>query len=480
MKYKVIIFISTILLVISCQDFNTDTQIFSETYAIDQEQRKVIIAYGTDIKSFYSNVTRAVGSSLHFTDEDKIVNGYDLFIGENYKLCVVAESSDVGYYDFTVERFPTARINSAVLTTENGDFNGLIDQSASTITFFLGFADDEGSISFTTADFGVIDPLSVSTLDYGANEFSASVVSNDGKNSETYSVLVNRGFVGGTGLESSPFLISSAEQFQFLDNTLLETSGKYFKIASNLDFSGIEYDPVGISSSRGFAGSLDGNYKTIANIEISGSDHYLGLFYQLKPGSTVKNLILDNINLSGGDCIAGLAGLAEDSVISQVKVSGSFAGRYYIGALVGFIDGSTSVDSCSVEGVVAADEYSGGLSGITSGSAEVTNSLSKVSVSGNSKNAGFISYQQGVVTSCYSIGLVDNISSDNYGFEYINLTTISSSFYDVDTSNASGSSDATGLSTANMKLAATFSGWDSAVWSIVDGDYPQLKWILNL
>jgi len=38
-----------------------------------------------------------------------------------------------------------------------------------------------------------------------------------------------------------------------------------------------------------------------------------------------------------------------------------------------------------------------------------------------------------------------------------------------------GTDCGTGINTTQMKQAATYAGWDSGIWNIVEGSYPTLK-----
>ena len=48
------------------------------------------------------------------------------------------------------------------------------------------------------------------------------------------------------------------------------------------------------------------------------------------------------------------------------------------------------------------------------------------------------------------------------------------SFYDKGRTGATAGKG-TGLTTAEMKKASTYSSWDTSIWNIVDGSYPTLK-----
>jgi hypothetical protein len=94
----------------------------------------------------------------------------------------------------------------------------------------------------------------------------------------------------------------------------------------------------------------------------------------------------------------------------------------------------------------------GGVVGVNEGPGSITRSYSAGSVTGTSNTGGLVGWFLG--------GAVTN------------------SYWDTATSGQSASpGGGTGLTTAQMKTAATFTaaGWDPTVWNMVDGAYPTLK-----
>ncbi len=83
----------------------------------------------------------------------------------------------------------------------------------------------------------------------------------------------------------------------------------------------------------------------------------------------------------------------------------------------------------------------------------------------------------GTITNSYSTG---SVSGSNYvgglvGYNYGGAIT--NSYWDTETSGQTTSDGGTGLTTAQMKQQASFSGWDfSNVWGIDEGaSYPYLR-----
>lgn len=103
----------------------------------------------------------------------------------------------------------------------------------------------------------------------------------------------------GAGTETSPYLIETTNGLDSLAadvNAGNSFSGKYFRLENDLDYStvtldenGNNYTPIGIYSPKynGFAGTFDGNNKTISGIIVTKSNS-VGLFGFTQSESSVK------------------------------------------------------------------------------------------------------------------------------------------------------------------------------------------------
>ena len=170
--------------------------------------------------------------------------------------------------------------------------------------------------------------------------------------------------------------------------------GETIKLGDNIDLNNEEWTPIGNNTNQ-FKGYFDGNNKTIKNLKVSGSNRYVGLFGYIKgqgmSASTtpsVKDLTLENVNVSGDYYVGGLSGQAYTCNITNVTVKGEVSGVRYVGGLVGHVytyfkdchfigDASCSFDAlggiagagdcraydCSVIGDVTGSNWVGGIVG---------------------------------------------------------------------------------------------------------------------
>ena len=110
--------------------------------------------------------------------------------------------------------------------------------------------------------------------------------------------------------------------------------------------TGQGFYPIGDTASR-FKGSLEGNNHKISGLftNLPGTS-YLGLFSVIDEGSSVSNLGLEGINITGYDYVGGLAG-ALSGTITNVHTTGSVSGNSYVGGLVGIHTAPGNIDNSS-------------------------------------------------------------------------------------------------------------------------------------
>jgi hypothetical protein len=289
-----------------------------------------------------------------------------------------------------------------------------------------------------------------------------------------------------------------------------------------------------------FTGVFDGNDHIISNLTIEG-ESYLGLFGKLGSGAILSHLGMEAVDVHGDDYISGLVGWSENSSITNCHSTGSVTGDGAVGGLVGhsrgddssitnsystglvtgggsagglighlddgnitasYSSGTVSGERGGVGGLVGWNEgyatitasYStgsvtgggsvGGLVGMSEYCSTITASYSTGAVAGNNGVGGLVGWNDGYISNSYSTGSVSG--NDEVGglvgythyLDRISLTSLS--FWDMETSCQTTSTGGTGLTTAEMQTASTFTdvGWDfNEIWMICEGlDYPRLQW----
>jgi hypothetical protein len=263
--------------------------------------------------------------------------------------------------------------------------------------------------------------------------------------------LLTLAFLPLPALAATP--ITTCQQLQNMRN---DVSGDYY-LANDINCSGFDYGdgkgfmPVATSSNT-FTGTFDGKGYKITNLYINRpSTRFVSLFGYTAPGSKIKDVGLEEVNVRGSSHVGGLVGFKWVGTITNSYSSGTVTGSsMYVGGLVGYNYDGTITNSYSSGTVTCSGNYVGGLAGYNY-DGTITNSYSSGSVSGSDPVGGLVSISSG---------------------------TITNSYWDTETSEQPSSSGGTGKTTAQMKQQATFIDWDfDTIWAIVeDVTYPYLRW----
>lgn len=243
--------------------------------------------------------------------------------------------------------------------------------------------------------------------------------------------------------------ITTKEQLAAIKDDL---SGKYILMA-DLDMTDVAFEPIGQTSSASFKGTFDGNYHKISNLKIESSSQYVGMFGYIN-GGTIKNLLLENVNIKGTNTyVGGLAGNNYSGTITNVGITGE---------------------------VTSTNNYVGGLIGNNNGT--ITNAYSTATVSGGTSNVGGLvgNNYSGNITNSYAVGKVTATGTSNIGgLVGYNRSgaTVNNSYWAVDTTGQTMSAAGEGRFLSVMLKSATFKTWDfDTIWQIEGGNtLPYLK-----
>jgi fibronectin type 3 domain-containing protein len=180
--------------------------------------------------------------------------------------------------------------------------------------------------------------------------------------------------------------------------------------------------------------------------------------------------------VSGNESVGGLLGYG-GGTISSCYSTGSVSGTGdYVGGLCGHKYYGT-LSSCYSAGSVSGNEYVGGLCGWNE-RGTLSSCYSTGAVSGKEYYVGGLcgSNESGSIVSCYSTGAVSGLRYVGGVCGY-NSGTISSCFWDTETSGLSTSDGGIGKTTTQMQTESTFTdvSWDFVdVWKM--GGFPVLQW----
>jgi hypothetical protein len=298
-------------------------------------------------------------------------------------------------------------------------------------------------------------------------------------------------------------------------DTVRSNPGGHYKLGADIAMEGL-WTPVGSSAEDFFSGIFDGQGFTIRGLVVDQVLGYGGLFGYVI-GAVLKNINLEDVDLSAGSRTGGLVGYAKDSVIENCTVTGTVRGTDNVGGLAGSIENS-SLSDCSMAGRVEttaeAGTYVGGLVGIShsstikTSSAEcrvsgkngvgglvgymwvgstVINSYAAGSISGTDNVGGLIgrAWRNSVIENSYSSSLVDGSGSNIGGLVGSAHSSITgdcpNNYWDIEASSQPASAVGAGKTTKDMMSLSTYEGWDfNDTWFLADGEmYPVLLWQLT-
>lgn len=232
---------------------------------------------------------------------------------------------------------------------------------------------------------------------------------------------------------------------------------------------GARREPIGDDSSGDdstrFNAIFDGGGHTISNLFIDLLDtDKVGLFGYTGSSAKLHNIGIDKANVTGNVHVGGLVGLNEGTVsVSYIK--GTVTGGSDVGGLVGNNDGTvTQSYSTGSMGGAAQSTRVGGLAGFNQGHGRIATSYSTSKVSGESETGGLVGQNKGAVIGCYATGTVAGVAGGSgtgagglVGFHPLGSITASYS-----TGAVSGPSAAGGLVGAKVAEATvTSSYWDT-------------------
>lgn len=240
-------------------------------------------------------------------------------------------------------------------------------------------------------------------------------------------------------------------------------------LTADINLKDITWTPIGtdLTNSYSYKGTFDGGGHTISGLTVTGSNQYAGLFGCIGDGGTVKNVKLENVQITSDYQYAYVGGVAgnNDGAIENCSVSGSVSGNSTynsVGGVVGQQFGG-SITGCSSSATVQGTGSVGGVVGQTNSSATLTACYSTDNVTLES-NGSDNYYAGGVVgsngasctlTACYATGKVTGTGTGT-GSIYVGGVT---------------GDNASGTLTACYHAAETVSGPDGATGGVTGRNY---------
>ena len=145
-------------------------------------------------------------------------------------------------------------------------------------------------------------------------------------------------------------------------------------LTADIDLTGKNWTPIGTDYDNSYKGTFDGGGHTITGLTFTTNDEFAGLFGWLNRAGTVKNVVMEGVQITSNQIYGGSIGGVVGSgwgTIENCSVSGSVSGTVYVGGVVGVQIGG-SITGCSSSATVKGMVDVGGVAGQTNSSATLT------------------------------------------------------------------------------------------------------------
>ena len=211
----------------------------------------------------------------------------------------------------------------------------------------------------------------------------------------------------------------------------------------NIDLTGKDWTPIGTSARNSYKGTFDGGGHTITGLTVTTNDEDVGLFGRLNRAGTVKNVVMEGIQITSnqinGGSIGGVVGFSWGT-IENCSVSGSVSGTVYVGGVVG-TQWVGSITGCSSSATVKGMVNVGGVVGQINGNIPLTacyatgNVTLEIDPEKNISGGGLVGFNGGSsLLACYATGNVTSTGSSTGkvhigGFLGDNYTTVTAGYW---------------------------------------------------
>ena len=211
----------------------------------------------------------------------------------------------------------------------------------------------------------------------------------------------------------------------------------------NIDLTGKAWTPIGTDYDNSYKGTFDGGGHTITGLTFTTNDEFAGLFGWLNRAGTVKNVVMEGVQITSNQIYGGSIGGVVGSgwgTIENCSVSGSVSGTVYVGGVVGVQIGG-SITGCSSSATVKGTVDVGGVAGQTNSSATLTacyatgNVIIEINPKKNIAGGSLVGMNAGIsLLACYATGNVTSTGSSTGkvhigGFLGNNYTTVTACYW---------------------------------------------------
>ena len=237
---------------------------------------------------------------------------------------------------------------------------------------------------------------------------------------------------------------------------------------TNINLTGKGWTPIGTSFDNSYKGTFDGGGHTITGLTVTTNDQFVGLFGYLNRAGTVKNVVMEGIQITSNHmfgCTGGVVGYSWGT-IENCSVSGSVSGTDCVGGVVGS-QKAGSIIGCCTSATVKGTHYVGGVAGEKWGTMTACYATGNVTLEiasqKNLSGGGVVGLNGGSrVLACYATG---NVTSTGSSTGNVHIGGLFGDSYTTVTACYWKNNQERGYKTApeSTKVDGTYVTWQKAV-----------------
>ena len=237
---------------------------------------------------------------------------------------------------------------------------------------------------------------------------------------------------------------------------------------TNINLTGKGWTPIGTSFDNSYKGTFDGGGHTITGLTVTTNDQFVGLFGYLNRAGTVKNVVMEGIQITSNHmfgCTGGVVGYSWGT-IENCSVSGSVSGTDCVGGVVSS-QKAGSIIGCCTSATVKGTHYVGGVAGEKWGTMTACYATGNVTLEiasqKNNFGGGVVGLNGGSrVLACYATG---NVTSTGSSTGNVHIGGLFGDSYTTVTACYWKNNQERGYKTApeSTKVDGTYVTWQKAV-----------------
>ena len=344
----------------------------------------VTVIYSENIK------TETITSGYTITDENQktVDENYQFMTEGNYTL-TVSYKGGTGTVNIEVNPATLTGIEVTTLPTRTTYFDGESFAPAGMIVSKVYSNGTKTAVTdYTYSPGPLTKDNNVVTISYGGESTTVEVTILGENNSYA--------------AETKAYSIATVEGLQAWNQAALNDLSINCTLTADINLTGKEeWTPIG-TESQPYTGTFDGNNYTITGLTVNQTRNDVGLIGCIGSDGTVKNVKLENVNITGdGYFVGGVAG-TNYGTIENCSVDGTLtSNRHYLGGVVGNNYGS--IIGCSSSGTITGTSPNvGGIGGQSVGGT-IMACYSVANIKGRSSSGGVLGQtnRETVVIACY-------------------------------------------------------------------------------